>query len=112
MVSLLAYRWPGNVRELFNVLERGAILSSEGVIRLCDVPGLEQESTTPSAGDPQPEAATPDPKPTGVDGPQLLSTVEAGHIQATLDCCSGNKTAAARLLGISLRSLYRKLEKI
>ena len=112
MASLLAYRWPGNVRELFNVLERGAILSSEGVIRLCDVPGLEQESAAESAGDPQPEAATPDPKPAGDDVPQLLSAVEAGHIQTTLDRCSGNKTAAARLLGISLRSLYRKLEKI
>ncbi len=132
MDAFLRYRWPGNVRELFNLLERGSILSTDGVIRLRDVPGLVLEDAPASA---TPAPAPPEPSLGGgeIDGaagggpsvalpgapvgspdaaPTRLSEVEADHVRRILEECGGNKTQAAKLLGISLRSLYRKLEKL
>jgi DNA-binding NtrC family response regulator len=110
------YRWPGNVRELQNVLERGVILSPHGVVRPEDCPGLTQDTTAP------PPRAVPVSGPVAVAGggdlPQgassdvSLSELEKRHILQTLERCQGNKTLAAKKLGVSLRSLYRKLEKL
>ena len=89
-----AYRWPGNVRELKNVIERSLLLGvmpSEcvsGVISLGEPDTLEEE---------------------GADS-LLLEVVEKNHILKVLDQESGNKSAASRLLGVSRKTMERKLK--
>ncbi|MEM9292634.1 MAG: sigma 54-interacting transcriptional regulator [Acidobacteriota bacterium] len=89
---LMAYEFPGNVRELQNVVE-GAISLSEGRID----GDLVRTLLSPREGDLQ----------TGQDGLDLRS-VEEGHIRRILRLTEGNKSAAARLLGIDRRTLARK----
>jgi DNA-binding NtrC family response regulator len=102
------YRWPGNVRELQNVLERGVILSADGVVRPEDCPGITASAAAPT---PRPEKPPSAVMPIPEDDVSL-SELEKRHILQTLERCNGNKTLAARKLGVSLRSLYRKLEKL
>ena len=92
---LTAHAWPGNIRELANVIEYAAILSDGLPIKASDLPGhLGSAALLPT-----PSAA----------GGKSLREVEMQTIHATLDKCHGNKTAAAQLLGISLKTLYNKL---
>jgi DNA-binding NtrC family response regulator len=95
--ALKAYSWPGNVRELANVLERAQILSDNHVITMDDLP----ENLT---------AAAPPAAEEGGD-PRHLSEVERRHVQCVLQQEKGNKVHAARVLGVSRRSLYRLIEK-
>lgn len=95
---LLDYHWPGNVRELYNVIERGAIFARGGAIRREHLPS---EVIDPNAG-PRP--------PTGYV-PGSLKDVERAHIHRTLAYTNGNKTQAARILGISQSTLWRKLKE-
>ncbi len=97
MKALRAYSWPGNVRELANVLERAEILAENHVITPEDLP----ENIVSAA-----PAASEEP-----GDPRHLSEVERRHIQAILQQEKGNKVHAARILGISRRSLYRLIEK-
>ena len=128
LAAFARYRWPGNVRELQNVLERGALLSPDGVVRLEDCPGLDEPAEESGVFSPIP--ATGAVRPGGGDGGRpangpaagaapaaddddvSLADVEKRHVLRTLERCAGNKTMAARKLGVSLRSLYRKLEKL
>ncbi len=93
--SLNGYDWPGNVRELENVIERAAILATETFI---------QEGDLPPLGGSSPHLPTSDTS---------LSLDEAIrlHVEAVLQECSGNRSHASKKLGISRRSLLRKLEK-
>jgi DNA-binding NtrC family response regulator len=95
--ALKAYSWPGNVRELANVLERAQILAENHVITVEDLP--ENVMT----------AAASSSEPAG--DPRHLNEVERRHVQAVLHEEKGNKVHAARVLGISRRSLYRLIEK-
>ncbi len=94
------YSWPGNVRELRNVVDRAAILS-EDVIR---------DPALPQAGPPAESAAS-----AGQEGRisvalgEPLEAVERRVILATLDRLGGDKKEAARQLGISLKTLYNRL---
>jgi len=97
MKALLAYSWPGNVRELANVLERAQILAENHIITPEDLPE-NIASTAPMA-----EEAAGDPN--------HLSEVERRHVRNILQQEKGNKVHAARILGISRRSLYRLIEK-
>jgi DNA-binding NtrC family response regulator len=90
--ALLAYDWPGNVRELHNVLERAAILCEGALI---DATHLTQQSGTKPSG-----AATTD-----------LSVVERTTIAKVLTDCHGNKTRAARRLGLSRTQLHLRIRK-
>jgi two-component system NtrC family response regulator len=93
--SMRWYPWPGNVRELRNVVERAKIL--------CDTEEISSEHLSlPSAPQSQ-TLVTPLTAST-------LSDMEWRMIQDSLRTHAGNKTAAARALGISLRTLYNKLE--
>jgi DNA-binding NtrC family response regulator len=96
MKALMAYSWPGNVRELANVLERAQILAENHLITLEDLP----ENVLVSAATPE---QTGDPR--------HLREVERRHVQTVLQEEKGNKVQAARVLGISRRSLYRLIEK-
>ncbi len=102
--ALQEYAWPGNVRELANILERAAIMCSGDTITLRQLPAdLLQKSAdiTPApAGDSETEL----PKL-----PDAVTALEKSLIQAALMQTQGNKSKAAKLLGISERSLWYKL---
>lgn len=94
------YPWPGNVRELKNVLERASILTPPD--QPLTVDGLPFELQMFSQVDNP--ASTPDDK-------RSLRHVEKEHIQRILLETTGNKTETARVLGIGLTTLYRKIQE-
>ena len=98
--ALQAYAWPGNVRELRNVLERAAILTPAGQPLALDGLPLEVQLA----------AATP-AGPATADDARSLRRVEEEHIRRILLEAGGNKTEAARVLGIGLTTLYRKVQE-
>jgi two-component system, NtrC family, response regulator HydG len=98
---LEAYAWPGNVRELENVIERGVVLAHGSLIDVGDLPdeiagaetqGLVSQAITALVGTP-------------------LSEVERRLLDETLRIAKGNKTLTAKLLGIDVRTVSRKLER-
>jgi transcriptional regulator with PAS, ATPase and Fis domain len=102
--ALKRYRWPGNIRELENVMERAINITDDDSIRLEHLPRqVIQGSTvlTASAEDSSLESLKP--------GYNLKST---GYqlILSSLEKCDGNIKEAAELLGISRRTLYRKMD--
>jgi DNA-binding NtrC family response regulator len=109
---LSAAHWEGNVRELRNVIERACILADDEFI-------TERQLGTGLAGPASRGAAAPslDSGPRGVPAnaageKDLLATVERDHIQRALVRAGGNKKAAAKMLGLSRRALYRRLERL
>ena len=110
MAALTAHTWPGNVRELFNALERGLIMATGGVIRAADLPPLGGVAAPPRVTPaPVPAAGAPE----GAEGGPFLplAELERRHLEEALARADGNKTQAAKLLGVSLRSLYTKLNR-
>ncbi|MEW5321999.1 sigma-54-dependent Fis family transcriptional regulator [Geobacillus thermoleovorans] len=105
MARLLAYDWPGNVRELENVLGRAMIFMKfhEVMIDAAHLPPLASPSSAPAPRLEMEEEL----RPLG----EMVSRYEASLIEQALRRHRGNKTAAARALGISVRNLYYKLEK-
>ena len=107
--SLAAYDWPGNVRELENVLGRAMINMkyNETLMQPHHLPpmGSFNMSTRIARGFP-PAYWTP-----GKTLAQVTALTEQKAVEQALDHAKGNKTVAARLLGISLRTLYYKLDK-
>jgi len=94
---LLSYRWPGNVRELQNAVERAVILAdNDGILRPEDIVDFGQ-------GLEETEEETADIRP--------LAELEKRAIIRALDRCEGNRTHAAKLLGISLRTLRNKINR-
>jgi DNA-binding NtrC family response regulator len=100
LVQLMKYDWPGNVRELRNILERAVLLQKGAVIELSELLGEPAHSAPASSC-----AETQ-------DGEELhtLEEVENRHIHHVLDKLSSNYTRAAKVLGISLSTLKRKLK--
>jgi DNA-binding NtrC family response regulator len=114
MEALLAHAWPGNVRELKNALERAALLSGGGTILPEHLP---PEVVASSATAPQVPRAAPD-----FEGRQDAASVtlrvgttmddaEREMIRSTLAHTGGNKTQAARILRISLKTMHNKVKK-
>jgi DNA-binding NtrC family response regulator len=104
--------WDGNVRELRNVIERACILADGEFITerelAVSMPGLQTPASPVS-----PAGALPAPAADRHDGEaDLLVNVEREHIQRALVRANGNKKAAARMLGLSRRALYRRLERL
>jgi DNA-binding NtrC family response regulator len=95
MEALLKYRWPGNIRELANVLERAQILAEDHLITLDDLP--ETIHVAPAI-------------PTDM-GPLNLNELERRTVRAAYEQAKGNKTQAAKVLGITRRALYRLITK-
>jgi len=93
------YAWPGNVRELRNVMERALILSGGTPISVQHLPREVAASTAPQA-----PAADQD----GLAVPPLAE-IEKRHIRRALEHCRGNKTQAAKLLGITRLTLRTKI---
>jgi len=90
-------RWPGNVRELENTVNRLAIFAPTGEITLADVESETQRS-------PQEDEV---PVPSAV-APDRLMEMERQHILQILQQTGGNRSEAARRLGIERKTLYRK----
>ncbi len=100
--------WDGNVRELRNVIERACILADEDFITERELAvSMPRPALRPpaSSGDAERTAQT-------VADKDLLVTVERDHIQRALVRAGGNKKAAAKMLGLSRRALYRRLERL
>jgi DNA-binding NtrC family response regulator len=95
---LEAYNWPGNVRELRNALERAVALANSDTI--------DADAIIPP---PPAKAATTTPDPT--ERTPTLDELERRHILRVLEEASGNRERAAVILGISARTLYRKLRE-
>jgi DNA-binding NtrC family response regulator len=103
---LLQWGWEGNVRELKNVIERacmladGAVLSERELDGACgyDAPGSARPRSSDRIG-------------FAGDAPAALEEIERGHIVDVLRQVEGNRMAAAKILGISRRALYRRLER-
>ena len=100
------HSWPGNVRELANVIEHAAILSEAGPIDVADLPN-KFESRRGAVGKVPANAAL---KAVG-NAPQTLREIEMQVIYQTLERLGGNKPKAAEELGISLKTLYNKLNQ-
>ena len=97
MSLLEEYEFPGNVRELANVLERAVIVSNSAQVDATDLPEALRASVTRQ-------------KKPGRQRP-TLAELEADYINETLKATGGNKSEAARLLGISRKNLYEKLAR-
>ena len=97
-LALEQYAWPGNVRQLINSIDRAKILGDDGLIRLHDLPRevFEPRSAPNSSG----ELLTDD-----------LATLQRSKVVSVLRRAQGNKSHAAKMLGIERRKLYRLLEK-
>jgi len=103
------HNWPGNVRELRNVLERAAIVAGAGAVEVAHLQAHVGASSQAAAGD---SSAAP-PQGEGVFVP-VGSTVEQAEkslILITLAHTKNNKTRAAEILGISLKTLFNKLKE-
>lgn len=110
---LRSYSYPGNVRELENAIERAVAFASGDVVSTEDLPERIRDGKRSAAWE-QGEGAEDRPGPTlVVEGqtPPSLEEVEQRYIEWMLDRVDGNKRRAASLLGISRRTLYRKLDR-
>jgi two-component system response regulator AtoC len=105
MEKLCGYSFPGNVRELENILERSVIYSRDGLIREEDI-DVRLTEANPSPGPSEPPPAS---EGTTVSGG--LRRVERDTIAEALRRCGGNRTRAARELGISRRTIIYKIRE-
>ncbi|MBX3743681.1 MAG: sigma-54-dependent Fis family transcriptional regulator [Verrucomicrobiae bacterium] len=107
---LQSHSWPGNVRELQNVIERGVILCGEGGLLEAEHLGFAPVAGTKATavGDAGAEGTG---SGEGANGIQSLAELERIQIFKALDHTGGNRTHAARLLGISIRTLRNKLHE-
>jgi two-component system response regulator HydG len=99
LVALVQYDWPGNVRELRNAVESMVVRAKGNILTRADLP---------------PEIWAP--LPVDQDGWQFLAgrtwqDVEKNHIRVTLELCGGNRLKTAKAMGLSERTLYRKIKE-
>jgi DNA-binding NtrC family response regulator len=100
---LVEYDWPGNVRELEAVVERSLLLAEHEVVAPDDLPPNVRANISLTRG------------PLGMEIPESgidLEAVEKSLVLKALEKAQGNVTRAARLLGLSRRTLQYRLEKI
>ena len=119
VAMLQRYEWPGNVRELQHAIERAVILSSEPILQ----PGAfddERFGLAPGGAGPspqrslKPDASCADASASVPPGAVVLTSLDVGEAEAqliarALEVSGGNRTRAAALLGISVRTLRNKL---
>ncbi|MBI4457248.1 MAG: sigma-54-dependent Fis family transcriptional regulator [Acidobacteria bacterium] len=98
--ALLRYDWPGNVRELENILERSTAFCSDFTIRYNDVPSEILNHAAPDIAEAN-----------SLDGLSLAEITQMAILR-TLDLCGGNKSQAARRLGISEKTIYNKIREL
>jgi len=102
--QLMTRAWDGNVRELRNTIERACILAEGGWVTEREI----KQTTTRPVPSPQTLASVP----ALPEGEEIrLSARERDHIRLVLERSGGNKVAAARMLGLDRRTLYRRLDR-
>jgi DNA-binding NtrC family response regulator len=109
--ALAAHDWPGNVRELVNLVERLVVFCDSDVITAPDVARELERSPRPRA----PSSTDESPPATSVPGAGLAerkNEAERSAIEEALERARGNRTQAARLLGISRRTLYKRMSAL
>ncbi len=99
MSALMSYEWKGQVRELENIIERTVLLGSGDFITFDDLPNSIRNTEGTYTFDPN-------------SLEEAVQNFEKHHIMSVLKQTEGNKTEAARLLGIDPSTLYRKMEKM
>jgi DNA-binding NtrC family response regulator len=107
MQLLLAYSWPGNVRELRTAIEHGVVMSNEATIEARHLPQFLRFPAATSG------ISSPPTKNTLAASAEFnLHALETNTIRAALSLAGGNRTHAADLLGVSRRTLQRKLKDL
>ena len=104
MNTLLSYDWPGNVRELRTAIEHGVVMTTAAKVTLRDLPGAVRKAV-PAAGTRVHSFDEP-------ASPLDLHATERRLIAQALAATKGNITAAAKKLGISRRTLHRKINEM
>jgi Nif-specific regulatory protein len=95
--ALCSYNWPGNLQELKSIMERTYILSDGKYIDIADLPSLKSSTIVEEVEE-------------EINFEEVsLFELEKKHICLTLDHLAGNKTRAAKSLGITVKTLYNKL---
>ena len=134
LAALHAYSWPGNVRELKNIMERAPFLCENGKITAAQIPQQpldeldsggefapeEQDRTqvfaplrVPKFPDDRPLAEPPSSGPRSEPGlPPIDSEEERQRVLRALEQCGGNQTRAAKVLGVSRRTLINRVERL
>jgi DNA-binding NtrC family response regulator len=111
MRAIVNARWEGNVRELRNLVESLVVLTPTNEIRVADLPEefsrLESGEAVPSATESAAEASAA----AGGRSSLTMDEIERRAILEALDRTGGNRTQAAEMLGIGLRTLQRKLKE-
>ena len=116
MRLLMDYSWPGNVRELRAAVEHGVVMATGAKIGIADLPASVREGTGPApvestflpAGAPPGDSPVPPPTPRFLN----LDQNERSLILQALEKTGGNRTEAARLLGISRRTIHRRIREL
>lgn len=116
MQRLLEYEWPGNVRELRTAIEHGVVMANGPKITLRHLPaavrGESARIVLPRHSTPAAQANAPTPAPPRLPDDLRLDHMEAAFLQEALRRANDNRSEAARLLGISRRTLQRKLKEL
>ncbi|MEO5327123.1 MAG: sigma-54 dependent transcriptional regulator [Magnetococcus sp. THC-1_WYH] len=102
--AIMAYHWPGNTREVENALERASVLTEDGIIGLGDLPEVLASFA------PQALASGNNQLHSSRNLRERMQDIEVQIILEVINECDGDRKQAAKILGISLSSLYRKLE--
>jgi DNA-binding NtrC family response regulator len=108
VAALMAHDWPGNIRELANAIERATILAGGGTIGPEHLP-TQLPARRAAASSSQALAGPHFPIP---EGTPTLRDIEMKYIQVILEKHNGNKPAASKELGISLKTLYNKINQL
>jgi two-component system response regulator HydG len=103
MDNLIRYDWPGNVRELMNAVERGVVLARSPYLNEADF--LFLRDSVPSD-----DECLNGPDDLSIEGDAPLEKIEKTAILRTLEATGGNKSEAARRLGITRKTLHKKLK--
>ena len=103
MDNLIRYDWPGNVRELMNAIERGVVLARTNYLDVSDFSFMQNATL-------QDDQDSADSVALSMKGDLPLEEVEKAAILKTLEAAGGNKSEAARRLGITRKTLHKKLK--
>ena len=109
MSALMGYHFPGNVRELENLMERAVTLAAGDRVSSDALPTLKGVSAADSTLETPALGSFPEQ---GVDLERVVEDFERGIIIKALERTGGNRTEAARLLGVTFRSLRYRLSKL